>query len=378
MKKQVLILCLCLFGGIGTVSAQLKVSSEGNVVVVRDSPVSSARLTVGKTWYTNYPNYQFGTLSLANDTSKFYRIGAAGKAEQVLGFVNIGVQGLASNGMDRSLGVLGGLSSTSGNGAGVFGTLMNNLGTNFTGRYAGYFDGATMVSGTLTATEVVTPSDMRLKENVVSLNDEEPASETLKKLMTLDVIHYNYIQNRVTEKSDTAGYETVKVIDPVSTYKHYGLSAQQLQSLYPDLVREGQDGYLAVNYMEMVPLLIQTIQELKSELDELKPSGDVFKAPRRSATSEVSTPMAGKSQLYQNTPNPFTERTEIRFTVPEDAQSAFIYIFDMTGKMLRQIPVDASMQSITINGYELSAGIYLYSLAVNGQEIDTKRMILSK
>ena len=53
-------------------------------------------------------------------------------------------------------------------------------------------------------------------------------------------------------------------------------------------------------------------------------------------------------------------------------------IFDMTGKMLKQIPVDPSMQSVTVNGYELSAGIYLYSLVVNGQEIDTKRMILSK
>ena len=50
----------------------------------------------------------------------------------------------------------------------------------------------------------------------------------------------------------------------------------------------------------------------------------------------------------------------------------------MTGKMLRQIPVDSSMQSVAINGYELSAGIYLYSLVINGKEIDTKRMILSK
>ena len=95
-------------------------------------------------------------------------------------------------------------------------------------------------------------------------------------------------------------------------------------------------------------------------------------------TLRISGTSLQNAKLYQNTPNPFTERTEIRFTLPDDAQNAYIYIFDMQGKMLRQIPVDASMQSVTINGYELSAGIYLYSLAVNGQEIDTKRMILSK
>ena len=64
--------------------------------------------------------------------------------------------------------------------------------------------------------------------------------------------------------------------------------------------------------------------------------------------------------------------------MPDDAQNAYIYIFDMTGKMLRQIPVDSSMQSVAVNGYELSAGIYLYSLVINGQEIDTKKMIITK
>ncbi|MBO5632753.1 MAG: T9SS type A sorting domain-containing protein, partial [Aeriscardovia sp.] len=90
-----------------------------------------------------------------------------------------------------------------------------------------------------------------------------------------------------------------------------------------------------------------------------------------------SVPFNGAS-LMQNTPNPFSERTVIRFTLPENAQNAYIYIFDMQGKMQKQIPVNASMQSVTVNGYELSAGMYIYSLVVNGKEVDTKRMILSK
>ena len=65
-------------------------------------------------------------------------------------------------------------------------------------------------------------------------------------------------------------------------------------------------------------------------------------------------------------------------SLPDDAPASYIYIFDMTGKMQKQIPVDPSQQSVTINSYELSAGIYLYSLVVGGKEIDTKRMILSK
>ncbi|MBP1645554.1 MAG: hypothetical protein H6Q16_1823, partial [Bacteroidetes bacterium] len=34
--------------------------------------------------------------------------------------------------------------------------------------------------------------------------------------------------------------------------------------------------------------------------------------------------------------------------------------------------------SVVINGSSLNAGMYIYSLIVNGQEAETKRMILTK
>ena len=63
---------------------------------------------------------------------------------------------------------------------------------------------------------------------------------------------------------------------------------------------------------------------------------------------------------------------------PENARNAYIYIFDMSGKMYKLIPVDCSMQSVTIEGYELRAGMYIYSLVIGGKEVQTRRMILSK
>ena len=168
---------------------------------------------------------------------------------------------------------------------------------------------------------------------------------------------------------------------------HYGLIAQELQEIYPELVNKEQDGYLSINYVELVPVLIRSIQELKQELDEVRKQ-DGEKAMARPAVSsfdddetvgidhDIAIPVT--ATLAQNTPNPFNERTTIRFTLPEDAQNASICIFDMSGKMLKQIPVNSGMQSIVINGYELAAGMYLYSLVIGGQEVDTKRMILSK
>ena len=170
----------------------------------------------------------------------------------------------------------------------------------------------------------------------------------------------------------------------MNSRRRYGVSAQQLQEVYPSLVMEGQDGYLYVNYTELVPLLLRSIQELKAELDEVKGNNDKVKFARtadfddESADVSDATKNPSVASLAQNTPNPFTERTTIRFTLPENTRNAYIYIFDMSGKMQKQIPIDSSMQSVTIEGYELSAGMYIYSLVIGGKEVKTRRMILSK
>ena len=42
------------------------------------------------------------------------------------------------------------------------------------------------------------------------------------------------------------------------------------------------------------------------------------------------------------------------------------------------MPVTPSMTSVSVGGYELGEGMFLYTLMVNGQEINTKRMIITK
>ena len=49
----------------------------------------------------------------------------------------------------------------------------------------------------------------------------------------------------------------------------YGLIAQEVQKEFPEMVYE-EDGYLSVDYIQMIPVLVESIKELKSELDTLK------------------------------------------------------------------------------------------------------------
>ena len=372
----------------GLTQAQFKVDTSGKVSIMRSQTGYNAKLGVGEiNGYTPqyYSGMTIGIQSLVqNTTADNYSIALYGEAMQ--NSLNsgtppsIGLWGTASG--YYNFGVVGTINPSE-YGVGVFGSTEGDLPPYLIAdNYAGYFLGNVCVDGNFSTVSIFNTSDMRLKENVVSLSKlEEKRGSSLHNLLSLDVFEYDLktpkratFDNQSKRSKNTDGDRLSKKDER----RHYGVSAQELQKLYPDLVREGQDGYLSVNYIELVPILIRSLQELQQQLNELRgeQQGAIVQARQTSAVSKTLT--TSTASLHPNTPNPFTERTTISFTLPDDAKNAYIYIFDMQGKMMKQLPVSPSMQSVTINGYELQAGLYLYSLVINGQEIDTKRMILSK
>jgi hypothetical protein len=85
-----------------------------------------------------------------------------------------------------------------------------------------------------------------LKSNIVSLGS------TLSKLMQLDGKSYN--------------------MNGDDSKKKIGLLAQNVQEVFPELVKTGTDvlGTLSVNYQGLIPILINSIKELQAEILELK------------------------------------------------------------------------------------------------------------
>lgn len=369
MKKTLLLLFYFTFSI--SVSAQVKVQTDGHVSLGTTTPVNGAKVNTGATYTYSYPStYSFGLLSRAV-TGK-YCIGIKGSTlSNVVNGSSIAVQGIAGGGQSGyCYGVVGGLNDTNQNGAGIFGTLNNHNGVLVQGRYAGYFDGNVRITGTSTIQALINPSDIRLEENIVSLADCRDESNALSCVLGMNVVKYNYKDRSKELLGDTATIEK-EIEENTVKELHYGLLAQELQAIYPELVKEGQDGYLGVNYIELIPILIRSIQELKQELDESRTS-------QTRGTTSFSNVDDTHNVLYQNTPNPFKGKTVIRFKLAEDVYGAAIYIFDMQGKTIKEIPISSNDNSITIDGYELGPGLYLYSLVINGLEIDTKKMIISK
>ena len=162
--------------------------------------------------------------------------------------------------------------------------------------------------------------------------------------------------------------------------KHYGLIAQELKEIYPDLVVEGDDGFLGVNYIEIIPLLIRSIQELNAKVEQYENGNTpIQKSQTRSVDEDATDIDAVVTTLYQNEPNPFTESTVICCDVNEDVVKADLYIYNMNGDQIAEYAVTSrGATSVTIDGGSLNAGMYLYALITDGKVIDTKRMILTK
>ncbi len=84
--------------------------------------------------------------------------------------------------------------------------------------------------------------------------------------------------------------------------------------------------------------------------------------------------------IKQNYPNPFNPATKINFMVPK-AAFVKITVYDILGRQVAVLvnkQITAGEYSTDWNAASFPSGVYFYSLNVNGENMNTKKMILSK
>jgi len=92
-----------------------------------------------------------------------------------------------------------------------------------------------------------TPSDLRLKKNIVYITDKK-----WNNLHELNPVQYYYthdIENKTL---------------------HFGFIAQEVEEFFPELVHDNSYGYKTVNVIELIPLLVGKMNKMQAEIDELK------------------------------------------------------------------------------------------------------------
>lgn len=298
--KKISLLLLLMVGLLLQSIGQLTVADDNNVGIGITEPVS--KLSIGGDGYATSALYVESNSAVSGHRAAFFRKMTSGGTwgygmissislengnYQVGGYFTsysasaisnrrtYGVKAIAGNASDGfNYGVYGYLYGTK-NGAAIFGATPGKLDCNTNGIWAGYFRGDVYVEDDIIVDGLYNPSDINIKKDVQLLSNEETSQ--VDKIMTLSAIKYKYKTptelNRF-EKAvlDTASIDprTIEYSDEKYTKDRIGLSAQEVQIVYPELVKESSDGYLSLNYVGLIPVLVDALKEQEAEIEVLR------------------------------------------------------------------------------------------------------------
>jgi len=117
---------------------------------------------------------------------------------------------------------------------------------------------------------ILLSSDSRFKENIKPIDKKLSAliqlngvSYTLKSENTVAQIPKGNLTEK--EQADLALLNSSKVKEKT----RLGFIAQDLKAIFPELVEEDKDGYMYVDYIGLIPVLVESVKEQQQQIDEL-------------------------------------------------------------------------------------------------------------
>jgi hypothetical protein len=389
--------------GIGTTSPKQRFDVHGNINLDSDLFIRNTKIMFFDNYYGLHIGSENGTVFIGDHQTASGLIASSsdnGITGVALG--GIGVFGLTeeTNPMYFTAGIYGRASG----GKGVIGESDSSYGiygsTNNSASYAGYFKGSLYASG------IFIPSDEKLKQDVQNFSD---AISIIKQLHPKK---YQYRQDN--------NYNLMNL----PKGEHYGLLSEDVEKVLPNLVKEskfetnktsigkvqltkaGRDdeadktstvtNFKALNYTELIPVLIKGIQEQQTMLEKQQQSIEELKKINQQQQEEIAqlqsalkinfnesntatVSILSSVVLKQNYPNPFSGSTIINYNIPYKYSSASLVISDKNGNTLKQITLNQTGKgSVKINAASFASGSYQYSLYVDGKLVDAKQMMIEK
>lgn len=106
------------------------------------------------------------------------------------------------------------------------------------------------IEGTLRAIGITNASDKRWKKNI------SPIADALDKIADLNGVNYECRRDEYADKNFPKG-------------KQYGLIAQEVENIIPELVNTDPDGYKSIEYGKLVAVLIEGMKEQQEIINKL-------------------------------------------------------------------------------------------------------------
>jgi hypothetical protein len=222
------------------------------------------------------------------------------------------------------------------------------------------------VNGVISSSGTLLSSDKRFKQNI------KPVDDALSLIRRLQGTKYEFRTEEFKDRNFPQGNQ-------------YGFIAQDVEKVIPEMAFENSDGYYVMNYTMLIPVLTEaikqqdktiteqatTITELRTEIAELRSAFNDFKA------GQAANGVEGY-RLEQNAPNPFSQNTVIGYAVPAGTTGARVNVYDLAGRLVKSFNIADQSGQITMNAGDMSNGLYIYDLQVNGRQILERKMTVVK
>lgn len=220
-----------------------------------------------------------------------------------------------------------------------------------TGDQVVFYNSNTSTFNSIQVKNVYQYSDARAKKDI------QPLSDGLYKVLNLNPVSYNWINPGVEKRTTEEG----------TPLKDIGFLAQDVEAIIPEAVMTDDEGKKLINYSAVIPYLVEAIKDLQGQIERLE--------AEKGSNSSIEKSIA---VLSQNTPNPSHGTTTIPVEISQYATSASIQIYNLQGIQVKKINITEKGKSeVQINTSDLKAGIYMYSLIVDNQLINSRRMVVT-
>jgi hypothetical protein len=277
----------------------------------------------------------------------------------------------------------------------------NGFANSIVAYYAPSSNSSFIFNTSLRVNGVTITSDARLKENV------KPLSNPLNLLSRVNGVSYNYSfaeiqKNRKQDESklSASANETPVSADAGSSAKdaeyqkiqaeidrreaqdaartRIGFLAQDIQKVLPELVQTDDKGVMSIDYIGFIPLIVESIKEMQATIEEQRKQIETLlnagrtKADLRSAVSTEEADVLGEAKLYD------APGASVAYVLPADYSAAHLQVYDITGKLLKNIKLDNSAGRVDLNGGETGYGTFIYALVVDGRKRDTLKKFINR
>lgn len=198
-------------------------------------------------------------------------------------------------------------------------------------------------------------SDARYKKDITALEG------SLGKLLKMRGVAYNWDKAR----NPDMGF---------GDEKQLGFIAQEVEKVLPEMVYTMENGYKAVNYTALIPVMVEAIKEQQSTIAKLQ--------DELTRISEIQSgnldPLSASSTMTIR-PNPSNDVVTIGFTGIDPTAQSSVLIFDMNGKLIKTIELTTrNMDKLELAKGTLDPGMYIVSLISNNKELHTQRLIIQQ